>query len=98
MSPQITKEHAERIRIKLQASVVTKRKAHDMAQVFYNGVLIVQFGIRRGSRKDLGHGHLPDTLHISPRQTLDLAICPLSRDGYFEILKDRGFMPKAEEG
>lgn len=98
MSRQITKEHAEKICTKLQAQVVTKRKAHDLAQVFYNDVLIVQFGIRRGSRRDLGHGHLPDALHISQRETLDLATCPLSRDGYFEILRGRGIIPEAEEG
>lgn len=98
MSPPITKEHAEKIQKKLRAKVLTNRSAHDLVQFFYQDVLIVQFGLRRGSNKSLGHGHIPDDLHISQRQALDLARCPLSLDQYVEILKTKGFIPEAEPG
>jgi hypothetical protein len=96
MSPPITKEHAEKIQRKLKAKVLTYRSAHDLAQFFHQGVLIVQFGLRRGSNKSLGHGHIPDDLHISQRQALDLARCPLSLDQYIDILKQKGFIQEQE--
>jgi hypothetical protein len=98
MSPPITKEHAEKIQKKLRAKVLTNRNAHDLVQFFHQGVLIAQFGLRRGSNKSLGHGHIPDDLHISQRQALDLARCPLSLDQYIEILKEKGFVRKTESG
>jgi hypothetical protein len=77
---------------KLKAEVATKRTAHDLAQVFYKGALIVQFGIRRGSSKSIGHGHLPEDLHLTPHQTLELARCPLSYDEWVSLMKEKGLI------
>jgi hypothetical protein len=91
----ITKEHAEKIVDKLGATVVTSGRAHDRAEFYYKGVLIASFGIRRSSRKDIGHDFLPADLYLSHRQTLDLANCPLSYEDYVEILKDKGYIQEA---
>lgn len=88
----ITKEHAEKIVDKLDAKVVTSRGAHDRAEFYYNGILVASFGIRRSSRKDIGHDFIPADLYLSHRQTLDLANCPLSYEDYIEILKSKGYI------
>ena len=96
MSRPITKEHADKIRKKLRAEVVTRRTAHDLAQVFHHGELVAQFGLRRGSSRDLGHGHLPEDLHLTHHQTLELARCPLSYEQWIEILRSKGLIEGSE--
>lgn len=73
----LTKEHARTIATKLGAEIRTKRKAHDLAIVYEDGIRIGQFGIRRGSHSNLGHDHLPNALHLSPRECLELVRSPL---------------------
>lgn len=92
MPRRITREHADKIVQKLKADVVRARRAHDLAQVFYGGSLVVQFGLRRSSRKDTGHGHLPESLHLSHHQTLDLARCPLSYEDWVLLMKEKGLI------
>jgi hypothetical protein len=88
----ITKQHAIDIAKKLKA-FVRQEKAHAYADVFYKDRLIASFGIRRGSRIDAGHGHIPNDLHINSHQTRQLAACPLSRDEWLAILKEKGLLP-----
>ena len=83
---------------KLKAKVTTYRKAHDLAQVFYKGELIVQFGIRRGSSKDTGHGHLPEDLSLTPHQVLELARCPLSYEAWVSLMQEKGLIREEDEG
>lgn len=83
---------------KLKAEVITKRSAHDLAQVFYQGALVVQFGLRRGSSKDTGHGHLPEDLHLTPHQTLELAQCPLSYDEWVILMTEKGLISEEDQG
>jgi hypothetical protein len=97
MPRKITKEHAKKIVKKLKAEVLTSRKAHDLARVFYGGELVAQFGLRRGSGRDSGHDHIPEDLHLSHRQTLDLANCPLSFEEWIALLKEKGLIPKSPE-
>ena len=97
MARVITKELAEKIASKLGADVVKSDGAHNIAFIYYNGVLIASFGIRRGSSKDLGHDHVTRDLHISPSQAKRLGQCPLSSDGYFAILREKGLLPAEEE-
>ena len=97
MPRKITREHADKIVKKLKARVMTSRKAHDLAQVFYDDVLVVEFGLRRSSSKDTGHGHLPDDLQLTHRQTLDLAYCPLSYEEWVAIMKEKGLIIEEEE-
>lgn len=96
MPRPITKQHAEKIIKKLQAEVVTARKAHHLAEFYYKGILVASFGVRRASSKDTGHGFIPEALHISHHQTLELANCPLSFEQYVEILKTKGLIVEDE--
>ena len=91
--PLLTKEHARRIARKLGAEIRTGRKAHDLAVVYESGIRLSQFGIRRGSRKDLGHDHLTNSLHLSARQCLDLAQCPMTREEWIANLREKGLLP-----
>ena len=87
--PRVTREHADRIVRTLNAAVDRGRGAHDLASVYCQDHLVVQFGIRRSSRKDTGHGHLPEDLHLSPHHTLRLANCPMSYEEWVERMKQK---------
>jgi hypothetical protein len=91
----ITKAHAEAIAAKLQAEVRTSG-AHSIASVWYRGVRIASFGIRHGSRRDAGHGHVPRELFISPYKCRELAICTLTVDAWLDILRGRNLLPEDE--
>jgi hypothetical protein len=86
----ITRELADKIAKKLRAQIRSKGKAHDYALVYHGGKLIASFGIRRGSKKSLGHDHVPGRLYISPRQARLLGQCPLKRAGWLAILDEKG--------
>lgn len=90
---QINKEQAESIARKLGAKIVKGRKAHDVATVYYEGVLVCHFGIRRGSNKDAPHGHIPRDIYVSTRDARLLGQCPMSADEYFRILEKKGKLP-----
>ncbi|MDB5391240.1 MAG: hypothetical protein JWM11_6886 [Planctomycetaceae bacterium] len=60
MARVITKELAVKIVKKLGGiNAGAKGAAHDLIEVWQNGVLISSFGIRHGSSKDSGHDHIP---------------------------------------
>jgi hypothetical protein len=86
---QITREHAENIAGKLEA-VIESGRQHDLAKIYQDGKKIAQYGIRRGSKKDTPHSYLPEQLHVTKAQCLDLARCPLSRAEWIEILEAKG--------
>jgi hypothetical protein len=94
MGQTITKQQTEKIVRKLGAEVETGRKAHDIASVYYQGQLVAQFGIRRGSSKDSGHGHIASDLYLTMHQARELARCPLSYDAWIAILKSKGVIPE----
>lgn len=84
---QLTKDHARAIARKLQAvDISAKRSAHQEYGVFYDGILVASFGVRRGSRRNQGHDHLPGDLDISMRFAKDLANCPRSREDYLRAI------------
>jgi hypothetical protein len=89
----ITKVHAEAIAAKLSAEV-RKGGAHDLAIVWYRGVRIANFGIRHGSRRNAGHGHVPKQLFISPYKCRELAVCTLTVDQWLQILRDLKKLPE----
>lgn len=97
MPRPITKEHAQKIIKKLNATVVTNRNAHDRAEFYHEGVLICSFGVRRSSSKSKGHGFIPNDLHITHHETLNLANCPLSLESYIDILREKGFIVDEED-
>lgn len=98
----ITKEHAQKIVKKLGAEIETKQrsgagKAHTTALIYHNGILIAQFGIRHGSNKDQSHDHIRNDLHVSPRQALNLARCPLTQLGWLAITREKGLLPEGAD-
>lgn len=89
--PNITKELALKIASKLEADIRKRRnKTHDIALIYFDEKLIAQFGIRRGSKKDLGHDHIPSQVFLSPNQTKQLGRCPLLREDWINILREKG--------
>ena len=92
MSRIINRELADRICKKLGAVVSTRTKAHNIAEVYEGGRLIVSFGVRRGSEKDKGHDHISRDLHLGPHKARLLAQCPLSRDQWIEIMRAKGLI------
>jgi hypothetical protein len=89
----ITKEDAKDIVKKFKAHVDTQNCTHhDMAIITYNGKIVKTFGISRSPRKDKGHGHIPNDLAISPRQTKLLAQCHLEVEEYFDILREKNML------
>ena len=88
--PIITKELALRIAKKLKADVKKRPgKAHDIALVYHEGKLVANFGIRRGSKKNLGHDYIPNQLYIRPRQARLLGECPLLREDWIAIMAEK---------
>ncbi|HEV7667186.1 MAG TPA: hypothetical protein VGS22_01595 [Thermoanaerobaculia bacterium] len=98
--PELTREHADKVVKKLRASVEKSlRSGHDIATVYYEEEAILSFGIRRGSSKDSGHGHLTEDLFLPPSQVKRLANCPMSYQEWVERMKDKKVIiekPKAE--
>lgn len=86
----ITKELAIKIVKKLKADVVTRRKAHDIALVYHEGKMVADFGIRRGSNKELAHDHIPEDIFLRPSETRLLAQCPMSREDWVKIITEKG--------
>lgn len=86
----ITKELALEIARKLKAKIGKRTKAHDIAVVYHEGKLIASFGIRRGSGRDLGHDHVPSQIFIGPKDARLLGQCPLSREDWVRIIKEKG--------
>ena len=90
----LTKDHAEKIASKLKARMRSGGK-HDIAVFEYEGRIIAQFGIRRGSRKDQGHDFIPGSIHLTRRDTLALAECAFSYDDWIQRMKDKGVISGA---
>jgi len=86
----ITKELAIKIAKKLGAEIQKREGAHDLAKVHHKGKLIAHFGIRRGSRKDLGHDHIPEAIHIRTGQAKLLGLCPMLKDDWIKIMSEKG--------
>jgi hypothetical protein len=93
MGINITAEHADMLVGKLGAEVRKKGRAHDLAVVSHNGIRVASFGIRHGSRRDSGHGHIPKSLHISPHECRRLATCTLSHLEWLRILVKKNLLP-----
>lgn len=55
------------------------------------GTQVGQFGLRRGKKS--GHNFIPQQIHVTRQQALDLARCNLDKAGYVRILKERGELP-----
>lgn len=87
----LNKDDAQKIAKKLKARIHSG-SAHDIAVVEYEGKHVADFGIRRGSRRDQGHGHIPCSIHLSLRDALSLAQCALSYDQWIQRMKAKGLI------
>ena len=86
----LQKKQAVDIANKLKADIVRKTN-HDIAIVRWQGFFIGSFGIRRD--RYAGHGHIPGQIFITQSEALQLARCHMSKDDYFDILRQRGVLP-----
>jgi hypothetical protein len=93
---RLDREHAEKIVKKLGAEVSTGRKAHDLARVVHGGRVVATFGIRRGSKKSLGHGHIANDLHLGNHDAVQLANCPLSKEEWIRRMIEAGWIQEDE--
>lgn len=87
----LNKDDAQKIAKKLKARI-HPGSAHDIAVVEYEGKHVADFGIRRGSRRDQGHGHIPCDIHLNLRDALSLAQCTLSYDQWIQRMKVKGLI------
>jgi len=89
---EITKELADKIAKKLQAVQLSPGGAHVLMGIYHNGLLVAQFGIRRGSEKDKGHDHVQKQIKVSTRFAKELAICTKSREQWINLMIEKGFI------
>lgn len=87
----LTQNEAQQIADKLEATIQGKR-GHARVYDRWGGRIVASYGIRRSSRA-VGHDFIPHQLFITFRQTVDLARCPLTKEGFFEILRSKGKLP-----
>lgn len=83
----LTRREVRTIAEKLGAEV-QHRKRHSVATVRIEGTYIGRIGIQRGTQA--GHYHVPRQLLLPMSQTLDLARCNLSKEGYTRIPRGKG--------
>lgn len=86
--PHIDKVMAEKIAKKLKAEI-RAGGAHDIMLIREAGKPIAFFNIRRGSKKDAGHDYVPGQIFVTKKQAFDLGNCPMSRDAWIEVLKEK---------
>jgi hypothetical protein len=80
---QITKELAIKIVGKLQAVNESESgDEHDTYVVYHEQRIVSSFGIRRSSRKNKGHDHIPKELGVGPSFAKLLGQCPKSKTDY----------------
>jgi len=96
MATIITKDLAESIARKLQAVCnIKKNRPHDLYVVYHEGRRITQFGIRRSSKRNQGHDHIPGAIHVSPSQARLLGQCPMSKEEWVkEMIKKSVIAPR----
>ncbi len=82
-------EDAWAIQKKLKAEIDNSSKAHIQIRFWYDGKLVIQYGIRRGSR-ELGHGHINKDMMLTQSECRTFRQCQMSVDEYVEILKEKG--------
>jgi hypothetical protein len=87
---KVTKQHAEAIAKKLRAVRHEKlNRPHDLCLVYHEGRLVARFGIRRGSKKNAGHDHIPGDIHLGPHAAVRLAECNMTRDAWLRVLHEK---------
>lgn len=88
-----TQDDARQIAKKLNAEIIQGRR-HDLAVFRHKGKYVTQFGISRSS-KDQSHDYIPRQLYITHKHCRELRDCPLTVEGYTEILASKQLLPPA---
>ena len=86
---QLVQSDAWAIQEKLKAEVDDSARKHTLVKYRYNGILVFQFGIRRGS-KESGHGYIPNQMKLSQKECREFRQCKITVDAYVDILKSKG--------
>ena len=96
MPGPITKQQTRKIIRKLKAVNETDRSdsAHDHYAIYHEGVLVASFGVRRSSKKDMPHPHIPGDLQVNEHYTREIVSCSVDRDDW---LRELGHLPPEEE-
>ncbi len=72
---------------------------HKYLEFYHDGKLILHTKVSHGSKKDLGDfliKQMSIQCKLNKNELIDLANCPLSREDYFKILKDKGLISNNE--
>jgi hypothetical protein len=88
---KFVQEDAWAIQKKLKAEVDNSSKHHTQIKFWHEGILVIQFGIRRVSA-ELGHGHLPKDMMLSQKDCRTFRQCSMYLQDYIQILKSKGII------
>jgi hypothetical protein len=92
--PNLTKDHALLICKKLKAvNESSKGSAHEKFCVYHEGILLGFVGVRHGSKKDQGHGHIPKDLNVSPRFAWEMGTCTKSLEDFLTCMREKNLLP-----
>ena len=86
----LTKDDAEKIARKLGAEIKKGTTAHDIWCVYHDGKVIAQIGIRRGSKRDQGHDHIPRDISETSHNAKQLALCPRRHEDWVSNMTEKG--------
>lgn len=66
----------------------SERRRHTRVIIELEGRIIGQYGIQRSSR-DKSHDYIARQIHLTGRQARNLANCPMTREQYITLLRER---------
>jgi hypothetical protein len=71
---------------------VTEGRNHTKVLVVIDNVVIGRYGLSRGTREQ-NHDYIAKQIgRIGPRRAKQLSLCPLSKEEYVEIIRDKGLL------
>ena len=88
----LTSEDGFKIAKKLDARIDQGKRKHIGVTVVIDDVTVGRYGLSRSSREQ-DHNYIAKQIgKISPRQAINLSRCPLSKEGYVQIIKEKGVL------
>lgn len=85
----LTAQDGLNIAKKLGAEITEGRK-HTKVLVVIDNVVIGRYGLSRGSREQ-NHDYIARQIGgIRPRQARELSLCPLSKEEYVKMIREKG--------
>jgi hypothetical protein len=89
----LNKEDAEKIARKLKAKKQGPTSAHDLWCVHHDTKVVAIIGIRRGSNRDAGHGHVANQIFETPHNAKLMAECTRTRQDWLSGMAAKGKLP-----